>query len=332
MTPSDRVLDVGCGAGRLAGPLTGYLDPSGSYEGFDSSAERIEWCNENIAPHHPGFRFPSRDVHNGQYNPEPRRRRASTPSRYGDGEFDVVVLTSVFTHMLPDDVAHYLDEIARVLKPGGRALITLVRAERGDRAPARGAARPPARSGHERARSTCVTRLRRLPDHEPACAGARGRVLRALGPGRLRAQRARDRRADALRRLGRAHRDAPQPGRGPGAAHRASASSPSTSAGISRAMRERGTTRSNPASSASPRRVDVDVRVEAEQRRRPAAGAGVEPAVSRSTITRSAPPAPAASTPCTISTSCPAALSVASIFEAKNRSGASASDRVPCRS
>jgi ubiquinone/menaquinone biosynthesis C-methylase UbiE len=38
--------------------------------------------------------------------------------------FDYVFLTSVFTHMLPADVEHYLREIARVLKPGGHALIT----------------------------------------------------------------------------------------------------------------------------------------------------------------------------------------------------------------
>ncbi|HYM35554.1 MAG TPA: class I SAM-dependent methyltransferase, partial [Steroidobacteraceae bacterium] len=37
---------------------------------------------------------------------------------------DFTFLTSVFTHMLPDDLAHYLGELRRVLKPGGRCLIT----------------------------------------------------------------------------------------------------------------------------------------------------------------------------------------------------------------
>jgi ubiquinone/menaquinone biosynthesis C-methylase UbiE len=124
VTPDSRVLDVGCGAGRLAGPLTGFLGPEGSYEGFDSSAERIEWCNDNIAPHHSGFRFTVADVHNGQYNPTAEIRASEYTFPYGDTEFDVAFLTSVFTHMLPEDVSHYMDEIARVLKPGGRALIT----------------------------------------------------------------------------------------------------------------------------------------------------------------------------------------------------------------
>jgi SAM-dependent methyltransferase len=124
VTPGDRVLDVGCGAGRLAGPLTGYLGPTGSYEGFDSSRERIDWCNENIASHHPGFRFVVADVHNGQYNPDAETKASEYTFPYLDGEFDVAFLTSVFTHMLPDDVAHYLDEIGRVIKPGGRSMIT----------------------------------------------------------------------------------------------------------------------------------------------------------------------------------------------------------------
>jgi hypothetical protein len=36
----------------------------------------------------------------------------------------VVIATSVFTHMMPLDVAHYLSEMSRVLKPGGCCLTT----------------------------------------------------------------------------------------------------------------------------------------------------------------------------------------------------------------
>ena len=35
LEPDHRVLDVGCGVGRLAIPLTKYLSRSGSYNGFD---------------------------------------------------------------------------------------------------------------------------------------------------------------------------------------------------------------------------------------------------------------------------------------------------------
>src|SRR5262249_183649 len=52
---------------------------------------------------------------------------------FANDHFDLVFLTSVFTHMLPDDLAHYLQEIARVLKPNGTSLITyfLLNAESG---------------------------------------------------------------------------------------------------------------------------------------------------------------------------------------------------------
>ena len=36
----------------------------------------------------------------------------------------MVLLKSVFTHMLPDDVRTYLREVSRVLRTGGRAVIT----------------------------------------------------------------------------------------------------------------------------------------------------------------------------------------------------------------
>ncbi len=44
-------------------------------------------------------------------------RRALFP--YADETFGFVFLVSVFTHLLPREVANYLSEISRVLKPGG---------------------------------------------------------------------------------------------------------------------------------------------------------------------------------------------------------------------
>ena len=41
---------------------------------------------------------------------------------YESESFDLVFLSSVFTHMRAPDVRHYLDEIHRVLRPGGRCL------------------------------------------------------------------------------------------------------------------------------------------------------------------------------------------------------------------
>ena len=42
--PSSRVLDIGCGLGRVAYPLARELGPDGSYDGIDTNKEYIEWC------------------------------------------------------------------------------------------------------------------------------------------------------------------------------------------------------------------------------------------------------------------------------------------------
>jgi SAM-dependent methyltransferase len=123
LRPDERVLDVGCGTGRVAAPLASHLGPEGSYEGFDRDAGRIAFCNERIAPLHPRFRFQAIDVFNSERQ-KGAQRAGDFAFPYPDGDFDVVFLFSVFTHMLPDGVERYLSEIARVTKPGGRTVIT----------------------------------------------------------------------------------------------------------------------------------------------------------------------------------------------------------------
>ncbi len=124
LRPGDAVLDVGCGSGRAAEPLTRYLNRDGRYAGFDISTKAIEWCKQNISQAHPNFDFRVVDVENSLYNPTGKYPPAEFRFPYPDASFDVVSLTSVFTHMFPDDVNHYLDEIVRVLKPGGRCMST----------------------------------------------------------------------------------------------------------------------------------------------------------------------------------------------------------------
>ncbi len=124
LQPSHAVLDVGCGVGRMAVPLTSFLDARARYEGFDITPEEIAWCRNHITPRFPNFNFQLSDVYNRMYNPTSLVKASAYRFPYGNGEFDFAFLTSVFTHLLPEDLTHYFSEIVRVMKPGGRCFIT----------------------------------------------------------------------------------------------------------------------------------------------------------------------------------------------------------------
>ncbi|HKP95112.1 MAG TPA: class I SAM-dependent methyltransferase [Fibrobacteria bacterium] len=126
LRPHHAVLDVGSGIGRMARPLTRFLDPSkgARYEGFDITRSGVEWCRKNISVKFPHFRFQPVDLYNKIYNPKGATQARDFRFPFADGTFDFLFLTSVFTHMFPDDVNRYISEIARVLKPGGRCLAT----------------------------------------------------------------------------------------------------------------------------------------------------------------------------------------------------------------
>lgn len=117
---SSVMLDLGSGIGRRTIPLLAYLDDRARYVGLDIDPDQVLWCSRNITPRNFRFSFIHIDVFNKFYN----HAGAIPPDKlvlpFPDNSFDVVALWSVFSHMYPDDMAHYLAEIGRVLKPGGR--------------------------------------------------------------------------------------------------------------------------------------------------------------------------------------------------------------------
>jgi SAM-dependent methyltransferase len=119
---SDDVLDVGSGNGRIAVGLTGFS--TGRYEGIDVVRRGVEWSQREIGSRYPNFNFQRADLYNKRYNRRGRWRASDYRFPYDDDSFDFVLLTSVFTHLLPADAENYVNEIARVLRPHGTCFAT----------------------------------------------------------------------------------------------------------------------------------------------------------------------------------------------------------------
>jgi len=116
------VLDIGCGGGRMAAALLYYL-AEGSYVGFDVHKPSIEWCRKAIAPRHQRFDFQVFDLDNPIYNPS-KHSAAEFAFPYAENSFDFAIATSLFTHMFMGEVANYLRQAFRVLRPGGALFCT----------------------------------------------------------------------------------------------------------------------------------------------------------------------------------------------------------------
>lgn len=101
-----RVLDFGCGCGRVMRHWANVRPTR--FHGSDYNPRLVAWCRENLP-------FAEFNV-NGLAAPLP----------YADGQFDFLYTISVFTH-LPEEMQHFwINELRRVLKVGGHALLTLL--------------------------------------------------------------------------------------------------------------------------------------------------------------------------------------------------------------
>ena len=119
LTRESRLLDWGCGAGRLAIGVKTLLGHVEDYHGIDIQPHLLEWARDNLTDEH--TRFTLVDAQNKRYNPS---GTTSYEIPAEPGSVDVFYAYSVFSHMLADDVAGYSRTIASLLAPRGRAWLT----------------------------------------------------------------------------------------------------------------------------------------------------------------------------------------------------------------
>jgi SAM-dependent methyltransferase len=102
----NNILDFGCGCGRFMIPLSFRISPE-KVSGTDIDKEAIGWFKTN----YPAFK----DLDVNGFTP---------PTKYQDGAFDFVYAISIFTH-LPEEMQNaWLEELSRIIKPGGYGLFT----------------------------------------------------------------------------------------------------------------------------------------------------------------------------------------------------------------
>jgi SAM-dependent methyltransferase len=125
-TPNCSVLDMGSGCGRTARVLLNNRWIS-VYVGFDIVPESVAWCNNFLRPAWLGVRceFHHADIYSGEYNPRGAVKAAEFTFPFETQSTDVVFAASLFTHLLEQDARHYLDEVRRVLRPRGTAILSI---------------------------------------------------------------------------------------------------------------------------------------------------------------------------------------------------------------
>jgi len=121
---TSRILDIGSGYGRLAHSIMRGGSFHGEYCGLEILKLHSEWCRDQLGSLDSRFHFVHLDVRNDRYNPGGKFNANEVVFPYADASFDLICLTSVFTHMYEEEIRHYLLEIGRLLAEGGRCYAT----------------------------------------------------------------------------------------------------------------------------------------------------------------------------------------------------------------
>lgn len=118
-----RVLDVGCGDGRVAAAFARAEGFTGTYAGVDINRERIGALTRAFAGQ-PRFRFQHVDLFHSYYNTGGRLDPAAHAYPYPPETFDLIFFNSIFSHLRLSVIANHLRNAKRCLAPGGKVWLT----------------------------------------------------------------------------------------------------------------------------------------------------------------------------------------------------------------
>ncbi len=124
LSKDSRVLDIGCGPGRLPIGILSRLGSIKLYQGIDVDKRSINWCNRYITRGNPNFNFLWIDVENTRYNPSGENFSEKFELPFEDHSFDIIYLYSVFSHMISTHIMIYLQEFKRLLSQEGKIFLT----------------------------------------------------------------------------------------------------------------------------------------------------------------------------------------------------------------
>ena len=116
----NKILDIGCGTGLLGMSAEPFITGGGTYTGIDVMVADIEFCKSNFTAGN--FSFVHLDVANPTYAGTQSKELKLWPIE--DESQDLLTALSVWTHLKEEDAIFYFKEITRVLKKGGKAIIT----------------------------------------------------------------------------------------------------------------------------------------------------------------------------------------------------------------
>jgi SAM-dependent methyltransferase len=123
LKPNHTVLDMGSGIGRLAIPLVKVLQNKGMYRGFDVIQIGVNWCNKNITKRFPNFEFLYVPLHNDLYTKN-GAKATHFQFPYPNNTFHFALANSLFTHMMPNEVKNYYQQLYAVMKLGAKVYAT----------------------------------------------------------------------------------------------------------------------------------------------------------------------------------------------------------------